>query len=369
MKLDKKNIKIIMLLITFTVSLVFAFQNIPFFISIILKVLNLLFPFILGLCIAFILNVLVSLIEKKLNKKIKNKKFLRMLSITLSLLTVSLIVIFVLMMAIPDFIKAISSLINTLPDSLKKLDDWLTNYTQNSIIGDKINSINWDSITNNIINFIKNSLDVFLNNSINFIKNFISSIISFVMGIIFSIYILAEKETLAKQVKKVMKVYIPSKINDKIFEILKISNKTFSKFITGQCLEAIILGSLFFIAMSIFRFPYTLAISSLITLTALIPIFGALIASVFGIILIGITSPVKAFWFFILFQVIQQIEGNLIYPKVVGKSVGLPSLFVMLAVMVGGNAFGLIGMLISVPISSILYSLFKTRVNEKLKES
>ena len=147
------------------------------------------------------------------------------------------------------------------------------------------------------------------------------------------------------------------------------SIRIFSKFITVQCLEAVILGGLFLVAMTIFRFPYALAISSLITVTALIPVFGAFIACAVGIILIGITNPIQAVWFFVLFQVIQQIEGNLIYPRVVGKSVGLPALWVMLAVTVGGNAFGLVGMLISVPLSSILYSLFKEKVNKKLKEN
>jgi len=165
-----------------------------------------------------------------------------------------------------------------------------------------------------------------------------------------------------------MKAYLPKKLNDKILHISKISNNTFSKFISVQCLEAVILGSMFFIALTIFKFPYALAISSLITICALIPVFGAFIACAFGMILIGITNPMQSVWFFILFQIIQQIEGNLIYPKVVGKSVGLPAIWVMLAVTVGGNAFGLIGMLISVPISSVLYTLIKENVNERLKE-
>lgn len=367
MELNKKNIKTIMLIITFTVALVFAFKNIPFFIDVILKILNILFPFILGLCIAFILNVPLSLIEKKLSKKIKNKKALRMISIILSLLLVSLIIIFVLMMVIPDFLKTITTLINTLPSSLENINNYLNDISKKyPIIKDEIEAINWQNITDSIINFIKNSLDLFLTNSISFIKTFISSVVTFVMGIVFSIYILSQKETLSSQVKKVMKVYLPKNINDKIINILRISNNTFSKFITGQCLEAVILGGLFLVFMSIFRFPYALVISSLITVTALIPIFGALIASIFGILLIGINDPVQAIWFFILFEVIQQIEGNLIYPRVVGKSVGLPALWVMLAVIVGGNAFGLVGMLISVPISSIIYSLFKAKVNEKV---
>lgn len=370
MELNKKNIKIIMLLIVFTVFIVFIFSNIPFIINAILNIIDLIFPFILGLCIAFILNVPLCLIEKKLLKigKIKNKKVIRTISIVLSLLLVLSVIVFVLMMVIPDFIKAITSFTLTLPSSLENLNNWLIDISNKyPKVKDEINSINWQDITNNVINFVKNSLDIFLSNSFNFIKSFISSVISFTMGIVFSVYILSQKEKLSIQVKKVMKAYLPEKINNKIINILKISSNTFSNFITGQCLEAVILGAIFFITLCIFKFPYALAISSLITVTALIPVFGAFIACAFGIILIGITNPIKAIWFFILFQIIQQIEGNLIYPKVVGKKVGLPPLWVMLAVMIGGNAFGLVGMLISVPISSIIYSLFKDKVNERLR--
>lgn len=369
MDLNKKNIKTIMLLITFTVALVFAFLNIPFFMGVISKIITLLFPFILGLCIAFVLNVPMSLFEDKLLKKIKNTKLKRIISIILSLLLVVLIVIFVLMMVIPDFAKAITSLINTLPNSLENLNNWLNSiFEKYPNVKDQINSIDWDNITNNAVNFLKNSSETLLTNSVSFVSSFISSIVSFGIGVVFSIYILAQKESLSNQVNKVMKAYLPNKVNKKINYILSISNNTFSKFISVQCLEAAILGLLLFIALSIFRLPYALAISSLTAVTALIPVFGALIACAFGIILIGVTNPIQAIWFFIVFQFVQQIEGNLIYPRVVGKSVGLPPLWVMLAVTVGGSAFGLVGMLISVPVSSIIYSLFKEKVNEKLKE-
>ncbi len=368
MELNKKNIKTIILLIMFTVLFVYVVKNIPFILGIVMKIINVFFPFILGLCFAFVLNVIVSLIENKL-KKIKklNNKTRRIISITISMLIVLLVISFVLVLVIPDLIDALTQLINTLPIALTNLDKCLTNLVKDYPgLKNYIDSINFDNITSNLVNFVTGSMDVLLSNSINFISNIISSITSFVMGIVFSVYILAQKETLALQVKKVMKAYLSENVNNKIFEILDISNKTFYNFITGQCLEALILGTMFLIAMTIFKFPYALAISSLITVTALIPIFGALIASIFGVILIAVTSPVQAFWFFVMFQIIQQIENNLIYPKVVGKKVGLPALWVMLAVLVGGNLFGLVGMLVSVPISSILYSIFKTKVNERV---
>ena len=145
-------------------------------------------------------------------------------------------------------------------------------------------------------------------------------------------------------------------------------NKTFNKFISGQCLEAIVLGCLMFIALTIFRFPYTLIISVLTAVTALIPIFGSLIAMVIGIVLIGIINPLQAFLFVIVFQVVQQIEGYFIYPRVVGKSVGLSPMWALLAITVGGSLFGVIGMLVGLPLASVIYSLIKTFVNDKINE-
>lgn len=363
--MSKKNIFISMFLIVFFVLVFTIFQNLSFIFNLFMNILNLFFPFILGLAIAFVLNVPMTLIEKKLSKKFKKT---RTLSIILTILLVVLIVSFVIILVVPDFIKAITTFLNTLPNTINNLSNYLNDLSlKYPTIKDEIESVNWQSITDGIINFIKNSLDILISNSINFISSIISSIISFVMSIVFSIYILSEKEILANQVKKIMKAYLPDNINSKIINILNTANITFTKFITGQCTEALILGFMFLVSLTIFRFPYALAISSLITVTALIPIFGALFASIIGFILIAVTSPIKAIWFFILFQILQQIENNLIYPKVVGKSVGLPSLWVMLAVLIGGNAFGLAGMLLSVPISSMLYSVLKLKVNERTR--
>ena len=367
MKMNKEDMKKIMFLIVFAIIVFWLSQNLNFILNIINGLFKLLFPFILGLCIAFVLNVPMSLIENKIFKK-KNK-YSRVLAITLSLALLVVILFFVLFLVIPSLIETITSFANKFPFILENIKEWLEKilikYPELQSEIDKIN-FNSAEINNLIMNFAKSSIKDILNTSVSLISTLISSVANLFMGIVFSIYILSQKEILSRQAKKVLYAFLPNKIVNKFLEITEISNNTFSKFITGQCLEACILGLMFFVSLSIFKFPYALTLSVLVIVTALIPIFGAMIAMFIGVILIMVNDPVQAIWFVVLFQVLQQIEGNLIYPKVVGKQVGLPPIWVMLAVIVGGSAFGLIGMLVSVPISSILYTLFKNWVNDRL---
>ena len=367
MKMNKEDMKKIMFLIVFAIIIFWLSQNLNFILNIINGLFKLLFPFILGLCIAFVLNVPMSLIENKIFKK-KNK-YSRVLAITLSLALLVVILFFVLFLVIPSLIETITSFANKFPFILENIKEWLEKilikYPELQSEIDKIN-FNSAEINNLIMNFAKSSIKDILNTSVSLISTLISSVANLFMGIVFSIYILSQKEILSRQAKKVLYAFLPNKIVNKFLEITEISNNTFSKFITGQCLEACILGLMFFVSLSIFKFPYALTLSVLVIVTALIPIFGAMIAMFIGVILIMVNDPVQAIWFVVLFQILQQIEGNLIYPKVVGKQVGLPPIWVMLAVIVGGSAFGLIGMLVSVPISSILYTLFKNWVNDRL---
>ena len=204
--------------------------------------------------------------------------------------------------------------------------------------------------------------------SISFITSFISSLVTLFTALVFSCYMLSQKEYLIYGLKKVLNAYFSKSKSDKILGICTLSNNTFSKFVSGQCLEALILGVIFFVVLSIFRFPYALLISLLTSITALIPIFGALIAMVIGAILIATINPLQALLFIVLFLIIQQIEGNVIYPKVVGKSVGLSPIWTLLAVTVGGNLFGILGMLIGLPLASIVYALIKKDINNKVQE-
>ena len=220
---------------------------------------------------------------------------------------------------------------------------------------------------NYMLNFIKSGGNM-LNSTIGIVSTIFSTTLNLIIGFIFAIYVLLQKEKLGKQGTKILFAIMPTKIAENILGVLKLSYKVFTSFVTGQCLEACILGVIFFVVLSIFRMPYALLIGVLIAFTALIPIVGAFIGCFISAFLILMVSPIKALVFIILFLVIQQIEGNLIYPNVVGNSVGLPSIWVLVAVTLGGNLFGVAGMLLFIPLSSVCYTLFKEWVNKMLSK-
>lgn len=325
-------------------------------------------PFILGGAIAFVLNILVNKIEKYLDKWMKKRrpKLVRFMAIILSLLIFILVIVFTAFLLIPELIENIQMLMGSIPG--------LIGDAQNSILKllDKYPDIQSEiskmfAESGSVSTIISNVLNYFITGAIGFIGSLVSSFITIFTAIIFAIYMLAQKEYLIRGTKKVLYSLLNKKHADKLVEIGTLANKTFSKFISGQCLEAIILGTLMFIAFTISGFPYALMLAVLTAITSLIPIFGALIAMVIGAILIGIGNPVQAIIFVIVFQVVQQIEGNFIYPRVVGASVGLSPLWTLLAITVGGNLFGIPGILLGLPVASVLYALIKELVNGRLK--
>ena len=325
-------------------------------------------PFILGGAIAFVLNILVNKIEKYLDKWMKKRrpKLVRFMAIILSLLIFILVIVFTAFLLIPELIENIQMLMGSIPG--------LIGDAQNSILKllDKYPDIQSEiskmfAEAGSVSTIISNVLNYFITGAIGFIGSLVSSFITIFTAIIFAIYMLAQKEYLIRGTKKVLYSLLNKKHADKLVEIGTLANKTFSKFISGQCLEAIILGTLMFIAFTISGFPYALMLAVLTAITSLIPIFGALIAMVIGAILIGIGNPVQAIIFVIVFQVVQQIEGNFIYPRVVGASVGLSPLWTLLAITVGGNLFGIPGILLGLPVASVLYALIKEFVNGRLK--
>ena len=200
------------------------------------------------------------------------------------------------------------------------------------------------------------------------IGSIVSGVTTFVIAFVFSCYVLLQKEKLSVQVKKVVYAFFPERRCEWLFEVAGLASKAFSSFFTGQCVEALILGCMFFIVMSILNMPYTLLVSVLIAFTALIPIFGAFIGCFVGAFLILMVDPMKMLVFVVTFLILQQIEGNLIYPKVVGSSVGLPSIWVLAAVSIGGSLMGIVGMLIFIPIVSVVYTLFKASVYKHLRK-
>ena len=356
--------------ITLIIIAVFSYwfaTNIDLILNILTKLVTALKPFILGLITAFILNIPMTKIENILNKLIKNDKGkVRIISIVISLVIFISIIGFVLLLLIPEIIESIENLIKIAPSIINDIETWTINlldkYPDLQLEIQKIfDKVNLDTIIPSTLNYI-------VNGTITFLTNLVSGIITTFTAIVFSIYILSQKEYIIEGTKKLMNAYLPAKIQTRTIEIGRLSNQTFSKFISGQCVEAIILGIIFFVVLSILRFPYALIISVLTTITALIPIFGAMIAMAVGAVLIAIESPLQAAIFIVIFQVIQQIEGNFIYPKVVGKSVGLSPMWTLFAITIGGSLFGIIGMLTFLPIASICYALLKDDVSKKIEE-
>ena len=265
----------------------------------------------------------------------------------------------------PGVKEAVLSIAEQLPDAFARLEQWtleLQAYLPQieAFIIDL--DIDWQTVSRSITGLVKNWGTSLVSSGGGLIGGVVSGVTTFVIGLIFSFYLLLQKERLARQGRQVLYALLPEKRADRALEVLRLANRTFSSFLSGQCLEACILGTLFVVAMTIFRLPYALLVGVLIALTALIPIVGAFIGCVVGALLIAVTSPVKALLFVVLFLVLQQVEGNLIYPHVVGNSVGLPSIWVLAAVTVGGGLMGVVGMLVFIPLCSVVYALFREYV-------
>ena len=377
-ELNDKNIKKILLIITYAAFLVFALINIKY----VGYILNLLKPFIIGFVIAFILNIPLSAFEnfwkkqkikRAENKKDKSKtesKSMRSIAIIFSLLVFILIVVGILLIIIPQLVNTVNIFKDNLPVVFNDAKDWILEHAKNNPdLMDKINSItpNWEELDSNTTDWIKNTTSGIIGVGFGLIQGVVGVVVNFVMGIIFAVYMLAQKEKLIEQFKRLICSFISVKKANKLFHVGNVANTTFKSFIGGQVIEAIILGILCFICMTIFKIPYALSISVVIGVSNMIPVFGPWIGGFIGAIIILGTNPIKALWFIVLAIILQQIDGNLIYPRVVGNRVGLPGIWVMLAVLIGGNGFGIIGMLLAVPIASIIYKLLKEKVatNEK----
>lgn len=327
---------------------------------------DLIFPFIIGFAIAFILNIIVDKIENTLFKDLKKRK--RLFSAILAFIIVLGVIILVSFIVGPELIHSIQQIAKQFPTSYEQ---WLHYLEDNRMIFGGVFKDIIDNIIHSDINLqtvfynISENWQTIFNSGYSLISNTISGLYTFFIGFVFSIYLLFSKETLSRQTKTFFSAIISEKRLKMISDVLSLSSQTFSNFITCQCLEACILGMMFFISMTILQMPYALLLGVLIAVTALIPVFGAFIGCFIGIILIGITNPMQALWFVVLFLVLQQIEGNFIYPHVVGNSVGLPSIWVFVAVIVGGNVMGVFGMFIFIPLTSIVYTLCRNYIRQK----
>lgn len=369
-KEEMLNMKKILILILAGVFTYWGLNNINLLLNLLNTIFDVFFPFLLGGIIAYILNIPMSKIERmlsKFGKGRKAKKLIRIISIVGALLFFILIIGFVSFLLIPELVENIESLMSNIPILVDKAEACILNLV------DKYPElrIEMENTFHNIGSanvMISEGLNYIVNGAISFITNLVSGFITIFTALIFSIYMLSQKEQLIRIGKKLIYALFKEKNAKYISNVLVLTNKTFNRFISGQCVEAIILGIIIFIASLIFKFPYALIISVLTAVTALVPIFGALVAMVVGALLILITDPFQALIFIIVFLVVQQLEENLIYPRVVGASVGLSPLWTLLAITVGGSLFGVVGMLIGLPLASVTYAVIKGNVDKRLNE-
>ncbi len=376
MNIDNLNIKKVLLLIVFSIFIYTVFQHIEDLALFVGYIFSIAIPFIIGGVIAFILNIPMRFIEReiinhKILKKINiSKSFSRMISLIFSVVLVVLIIFGVINIVVPQLVSTFYSIGYSIKLFVPKFIEFSNALIKSQDILkyiENLKNLDWQTMINYMLNFIKSGGNM-LNSTIGIVSTIFSTTLNLIIGFIFAIYVLLQKEKLGKQGTKILFAIMPTKIAENILGVLKLSYKVFTSFVTGQCLEACILGVIFFVVLSIFRMPYALLIGVLIAFTALIPIVGAFIGCFISAFLILMVSPIKALVFIILFLVIQQIEGNLIYPNVVGNSVGLPSIWVLVAVTLGGNLFGVAGMLLFIPLSSVCYTLFKEWVNKMLSK-
>lgn len=337
-------------------------------------VIGLFSPFLVGAALAFVLNVPMRFIERKLSF-IKNEKTLRVTSILMTLLSVVLLITAVMLLLVPQVKEAMRVFSFQLPGFFdkvnKKLLEWIEKNPQIKdilpIVGED-GTIDWMSLVDTVMNAFETSISGILSNAIGLISDLISFIYNGVFSVIFAFYCLARKETLARQGRKLLYSIVAEKKADETVRVLRMSNSVFSNFITGQCLDAVILGIMCAIVMAILRMPYIPLICVIIVVTALVPVLGALIGCAIGAFLIFVSSPMQALIFIVMFIVVQQIDNNIVYPRVVGTSIGLPGMWVLLAVLVGEGLMGVAGMLTMVPFASVLYALLREFAQKRVEK-
>ncbi len=372
MEISKKTLRNIFLGVAGCIALYWLLHETQRVASVFKVIFDMLSPFITGAAIAFVLNVPMRAIEKTL-KGIKKQGLRRGLAILLTFLAVLLCLTGVIYLLIPQITATVESLISKLPDFVERVREtgieflndhpelmqWLSEYTS-------FDSIDWTGLIQKVIGFITDSFTSLADTAFTTVITLSTGIFNAVLSIVFGLYCLSRKEILARQGRRLLYSIFPEKMCDETIRILRMTNSAFSNFISGQCLEALILGSMFAIAMSIFKMPYMPLVSVIIAVTALVPIVGAFVGCIVGAFFILVDNPVLAFWFVIMFLLLQQIEGNMIYPKVVGSSIGLPGMWVLLAVAVGGDLMGVSGMLIMIPLASVLYALLREFTQKRL---
>ena len=376
MDLSNLSIKKIRELIVFTALLVVALWKFDVVLDVLKTIGQIIFPFILGGAIVFVINVPMSFLEKKIFENVKKenktaRKLARPVSLLLTIVLVVGVIALVMIGVIPQLTKTMGSLMINITDFIPQIKIWIRDFFHdNREIMNLVDQVqfNPDQAIRWGISLLGNGAGNMMNTTVSAVGSVVSGLATFFIAFSFACYVLFQKEKLHVQIRKVLFAFLPKQKADAFLKVCSLTYRTFANFLTGQCLEAVILGCMFVVTLSILRMPYALLIGVLIAFTALIPIFGAFIGCAVGSFLIFMVNPQQAILFVIVFLVLQQIEGNLIYPHVVGESVGLPSIWVLAAVTIGGNLMGIVGMLVFIPLLSVVYTIFRKVVYQRLKK-
>lgn len=374
MRIDKSVIKKLFVLIACCILFAWLVLDTARATALFSAIWNLISPFVVGAGIAFVFNVPMRAIERQL-ADLHRPGFRRALSIALTILCMVLIIMFVIEMLVPQIRLTVESLSQTIPVFIEglaaklmvmmqdhpEMRDWI----QEAL---KLESLDWNGILKETLGFLGNQVSTVMGSAVSVIGSVTGAIINGVVSTAFAIYCLARKEILARQGRRLLYSLISEQHADQVIRVLRLTNSTFSNFISGQCLEACILGCLFAVAMAIFKMPYISLVSVVIAVTALIPVVGAFVGCILGAFFILVNNPIQALTFVIMFLIIQQLENNLIYPRVVGTSIGLPGMWVLVAVTVGGDLMGVGGMLLMIPVTSVIYALLREFTAKRLAE-
>lgn len=369
MELSKKNIKKILGIITFAIILLAVSQNLTTVMGFLSGVLGILAPVIVGLVLAFMLNILMNVLErrvfafmKKSKKRVVRNLFKPVSLVSTLILTLGFFVL-LLFIIIPQLKDTIMLLVEKIPVYYTDLINWIESLIVRfglDVNTDMLHNPKFD--INNIYAMAQNFFTIestsdILNTTMGVTSSLISGVSNLVLGLIIAIYILAEKDSIGKFTSRFFSAALPEKANSKLREIFSVASNSFASFITGQFTDALLLGTMCFIGMLIFRFPNAAVVSIIIGITALVPIIGPIVGEVIGCLIIFMESPIKALFFIIFVLILQMIDNNLIYPRIMGKSVGLPGVLVFIAVVIGGNIGGILGVLLGVPTASAIYAL------------
>lgn len=374
MQVDKKLLRNIFLLIAGCLVFAWLLLDTARASKVFTTLWDLFAPFFAGACIAFVFNVPMRAIERQLDG-IRKDGLRRGLAIILTLAALVLVIMFVVELLVPQIRLTTASLVTKLPAfvertaaSLMKLMDDNPDVRDWLLMTFNMQSLDWSTILTNTLTFLGNQASTFMGGAVSVIGTVTNGVVTLVVGIAFSVYCLARKEILARQGRRILYSILPEKLTDEIIRILRLTNATFSNFISGQCLEACILGCLFALVMTVFGMPYAPLVSVVIAVTALVPVVGAFVGCMVGAFFILVDNPIQAVTFVVMFLVIQQLENNLIYPRVVGTSIGLPGMWVLVAVTIGGDLMGVGGMLLMIPLTSVFYTLAREFTDKRLQK-